>query len=81
MSRLSSSKAMSVAETGWSAGLSAGAVLVPLIVLGAAALLGVAWFARKALVRSRRVPCPACGESRHPDASVCPHCKAAISTA
>jgi hypothetical protein len=71
-------KALAVAETGWSAGMTVAAIVVPIVILAAGVALFVAWRGRKAIGEAARVPCPSCGQPRHRDATACPHCKAAI---
>ncbi len=73
-----STKAMALAETGWAAGLSVAAIVVPVAVLGAAGILFFVWKGKSAASKARMIPCPACGEQRHAEATACPHCQAAI---
>lgn len=73
-----STKTLAVAETGWSLGVSTVAIVVPLAVLVVGVVTWFVWKGRNAIGKGKRVPCPACGVDRHPDARACPHCKAAI---
>ena len=71
-------KALALAETGWAAGLSVIAVVIPILVLLAVGITFLVYRSRTTLANSRLLPCPACGAGRHADAVACPHCKAAI---
>jgi hypothetical protein len=73
-----STKTMAVAETGWSVGMTVVAIVAPVLVLAGAVVLFLAWKGGGAAAKARKVPCPSCGESCHPEATACPHCRAAI---
>jgi hypothetical protein len=73
-----STKTLAVAESGWSLGVSTVAIVVPLAVLAVGAVSFFVWKGRKLIGREKRVPCPACGAPRLPEARACPHCQAAI---
>lgn len=72
-----STKAISVAESGWSLGLAGVSITMPVLVLAAGAIFGAVWFWRRSK-NAAKLPCPACTKPVHPQATACPHCRAAI---
>lgn len=73
-----STKAVAIAETGWSLSVGVIAVVVPLAILLVAAITWFVWAGRRTIVKARMEPCHTCGADRHPQATACPHCRAAI---
>lgn len=73
-----SDKAMGAAETAWSGALTYVAWVVPVIALLALGVLAGVWWGRKRIADAGRVACPACGFARHPEAKVCPGCRAVV---
>jgi uncharacterized protein DUF4126 len=76
-----STKAMALAETGWSMGLTAIAVVVPILVAVAAVVSFGIYKGKGALTGNKFVPCPTCDQPRHPEATACPYCKESIPAA
>ncbi len=73
-----STKVIGAVETAWAGALAVAAVVAPVIAaIGILLLVGIWWGGRRA-ARAKFVACPACGEPRHPSATACPHCQAAI---
>ncbi len=73
-----STKLIGGGETIWAATLAVLAVVAPIIAAVGVLLLVGMWFGGRRAARAKFVPCPACNEPRHPEASACPHCRAAI---
>jgi len=73
-----SDKAMGVAETAWSGTLTYLSWVVPLLALAGIGLLAGVWLGRRKIATAQRVPCTSCGAKHHPDAKVCPACKAVV---
>ena len=73
-----SDRAMGMVETGWSAFLTYLAWVIPILaVLGLGVVAGV-WFGRKKIADATRVECAGCGFKHHPEAKICPQCKAVL---
>jgi hypothetical protein len=76
-----STKAIGAGESVWAGLLAVGAIVFPIIAaVGLLLLVGI-WWGGKRAARAKHVPCPECGAMRHPQASVCPSCKQAITAA
>jgi len=76
-----STKVIGAGESIWAGVLAVGSVVLPILAaVGLLLLAGIWWGGRRA-ARAKFVPCPSCGEARHPSATACPHCKAAIASA
>jgi len=73
-----SDRLMGSAETAWSGFLTYLAWVVPIVAILALGLLVGVWFGRKKVEKANRVACSKCGYLRHPDAKVCPECKAVV---
>lgn len=73
-----SDKAMGAAETAWSGFMTYLAWVVPILAIVGIGLLAGVWLGRKKVAQANRVACPSCGFKRHPDAKVCPGCKAVV---
>ena len=73
-----STKAIGAAESVWAGALSVGAIVLPIIAAVGMLLLAGIWWGGKHAQRAKFIACPSCGESRHPNATACPHCKEAI---
>jgi hypothetical protein len=73
-----SDKAIGTAETAWSGALTYLAWVVPILVLLTFGVLLGVWFARRKIAHAQRVACAHCGYARHPEAKVCPGCKAVV---
>ena len=73
-----STKVIGATESVWATVMAVGAVVLPIVAaVGLLLIAGIWWGGRRA-ARAKYVPCPACSEPRHPEARVCPHCRAAI---
>jgi len=73
-----STKLMGTAESIWAGGLAITAIVAPYVAAAGILLLVGLWWGGKRAAKAKLVACPACGEPRHPAASACPHCQAAI---
>lgn len=73
-----STKVIGAGESVWAGVLAVAAVVLPILAaVGLLLLAGIWWGGRRA-ARAKFVPCPSCGEPRHPEATACPSCKAEI---
>ena len=73
-----STKVIGGTESIWAIGLSWAALVLPIVAAVFLVLLVGVWLGTRRAARAKYVPCAACGEARHPEASACPHCRAAI---